>query len=62
MNVKTIIKEYLSARGYDGLVSDDCECGCLAEDLAPCGDIDESCKPAYNHGTKEDFLMKEEKP
>jgi hypothetical protein len=38
-------KEWLMARGYDGLYTKDC--GCLIADLAPCGEGTDSCCPGY---------------
>ena len=58
MNVGTIVREWLIDRGYDGLVSDRCECGCSVDDLMPCGfDCIESCLPAYRylHDGKEHY-------
>ena len=50
MNVGTIVREWLIRNGYDGLVSDRCECGCSIDDLMPCGfDCIESCLPAYRY-------------
>lgn len=41
------ISSYLKDHGYDGLYSD--ECGCLADDLAPCGNMSMSyCFAGYN--------------
>ena len=56
MNVKLIVEDYLTAHGYDGLYSEDGECGCLKDDLFACGEgwlCD--CEPGYktdrgNHG------------
>lgn len=44
-DVRGIIIEFLAANGYDGLAGE--ECGCSAEDLAPCGDIPRGCEPAW---------------
>lgn len=70
MNVKEIIREYLKANGYDGLVTDAgtpenrrCACSrrdtlCFCEDHAK-DQQDESvfpkCKPAYWNQTKRCF-------
>jgi hypothetical protein len=45
MTVKEIIKQYLKANGYDGLVSDDGDCGCELEDVWPCceGPVEMDC-------------------
>jgi len=47
MDVKEIIKEYLSKNGYDGLVNAEGECGCLSDDLAPCDNMESECLPGY---------------
>lgn len=46
-NVIQIVRSYLEENGYDGLIDDYGECGCLTDDLAPCGILGMSCKPAY---------------
>ena len=44
MTVLEIVKEYLETHNYDGLVDGfDGECGCLKEDLAPCGEMGQGC-------------------
>lgn len=50
MNFRTIVSEWLTGHGYEGLVNGDGECGCPIDDLMPCensiaglGD----CEPAY---------------
>lgn len=45
MNCKEIIKKYLDDNGYDGLCHD--ECGCLKDDLYPCGECFDVCKPGH---------------
>lgn len=47
MNVKEIVSSWLKAHGYDGLCNTDIECGCLADDLAPCGEIHEGCQAGH---------------
>ena len=49
MDLIAIAKEWLARNGYDGLYSEVGECGCLIDDLAPCGEpanlVD--CTPGY---------------
>ena len=49
MTVKEIVKAYLDANGFDGLFSDDGDCACQKDDLAPCGGCDNimDCGPGY---------------
>ena len=47
MTVQDILKKGLKDNGYDGLVSDDAECGCEIADLVPCGECCCGCCPAY---------------
>jgi len=43
--IKNIVREWLTARGYDGLCAG--ECGCGIDDLIPCGQmIAGYCQPA----------------
>lgn len=42
--VKEILQKWLKDNGYDGLAAADCGCG--LDDLFPCGDCFEHCKPA----------------
>ena len=46
MNIYDIIREYLKKNGYDGLVSEDYECGCALDDFCPCEMIG-NCLAAY---------------
>jgi hypothetical protein len=39
---------WIKKHGYDGLYAD--ECGCLADDLCPCGDGPIECRLGYNYG------------
>lgn len=41
--VADIVSAYLQAFDFDGLYND--ECGCLLDDLAPCGEICDTCSP-----------------
>ncbi len=41
----------LKADGYDGVYGD--ECGCLIEDLAPCGDDPWECQPGHKRDCTE---------
>lgn len=45
MTVKEIVFIYLRDHGYDGLCND--LCGCGLDDLMPCCDPMNECKPAY---------------
>lgn len=44
LTVQEIVVDWLKSHGYDGLYSDSGECACLAEDLAPCGEIGNLCR------------------
>ena len=47
MTVKEIVKEYLLAKGFEGLYAD--ECSCEVSDLMPCFCCEGSdgCEPGY---------------
>ena len=47
MNVKEIVKQYLTEHGYDGLAGINCEWlfGCTIEDLMDCGCVNPDCTP-----------------
>lgn len=47
MKVIEIVAAHLRANGFDGLVQQDAQCGCLLDDLAPCCDQIDSCEPGY---------------
>lgn len=47
MKLIEIVKAHLVAQGFDGLVQADADCGCLLDDLVPCGEDCSSCEPAY---------------
>lgn len=42
-----IVRAHLEANGFDGLVAVGAECGCLCDDLAPCGIDFGQCEPGY---------------
>lgn len=44
MNVKQMVIAQLEAIGADGLCSDGC--GCVIDDLAPCGELPDYCVAA----------------
>jgi hypothetical protein len=44
MTVTEILKDWLKSHGYDGLCHEDGECGCLIDDLGPCGEVGGTCK------------------
>ena len=46
MTVIEIIQGYLREYGFDGLAGD--ECGCLLDDIAPCGEMNvNDCEAGY---------------
>lgn len=47
MRVIEIVKAHLIARGFDGLIAPHADCGCLCDDLAPCGSDFGQCEPGY---------------
>lgn len=58
-----VVGRWLEDHGYDGLCSEDDECGCVLGDLAPCGYFCE-CHPAYDHrkDTPGMWLMRRDRP
>ena len=42
-----IVRAHLEANGFDGLVAVAADCGCLCDDLAPCGSDFGQCEPGY---------------
>lgn len=59
MTIEEIIKTWLKANGYDGLVND--ECGCSLDEFCPCGERLLACKPAYLHDDELMYVTPEEK-
>lgn len=48
MTVHKIVEKYLKENEYDGLYSEDFDCGCPIHDLFPCEtDLKTLCKPGY---------------
>jgi len=47
INVKKIVRDYLIANNYDGLVDSDGGCGCWLDDLFPCDLPCQTCRPGY---------------
>lgn len=47
LNVIEIVRNYLTAHGYNGLYCTIEPCGCSRDDLAPCGQLTRHCRPAY---------------
>jgi hypothetical protein len=42
-----MIEEYLLEHGFDGLFNGDGECGCVLDDLVPCGELNAECEAGY---------------
>ena len=47
MTILELVEKYLRDGGYDGLVSEDRECGCALDDLGPCESWIGACEPAH---------------
>jgi len=47
VTVMDIVDQYLRANGFDGLFSDNGKCGCVVDDLAPCGELQQDCRAGY---------------
>jgi hypothetical protein len=63
MTVKEIVRRYLIDNSFDGLYADG-ECGCVNDDLLPCGGDCTDCKPGYVHMSNDedyDFYIKPER-
>jgi hypothetical protein len=59
MNVTAIVQQFLVDAGYQGLVDESGDCGCVVSDFCPCGEIQGTCKAAYNHGDKDKICMRD---
>lgn len=56
MTVKGIVQKYLKENGYDGLCNYEPMCGCVINDLMPCGEDCSSCTPGHKEKpTSENF-------
>ena len=68
MRAIQILEVHLRANGFDGLVMPDAECGCLVDDLCPCGGDFANCEAGYKHPGPtaefpfDDWVMKTTKP
>jgi len=61
-SVQEMAEKYLKENGYDGLYCEDC--GCLVDDLAPCGEMMADCTAGYKHPAPKgegDYWIKPEK-
>ena len=47
MNIQEIVREWLQAHGYDGLVDEYYECACDIADLMPCGNPMPRCTAGH---------------
>lgn len=47
MDILDLIIRELENTDYDGLYNEDGECGCILGDLAPCGEMPNSCIFGY---------------
>lgn len=47
IDVMSMVESYLKEHGYDGLLQEDGECACLLGDLAPCGEMQASCRAGH---------------
>lgn len=45
LSVKEIVEKFIRENNFDGVYSD--VCGCLVDDLAPCGEMQETCRAGY---------------
>jgi hypothetical protein len=49
------VKRRLEYGGYDGLCND--RCGCSIDDLAPCDDMQNDCRPGYIHHHSDGYAI-----
>lgn len=56
-DVGYMIQQFLRENGYDGLCNEE-GCGCLINDLAPCGHLNQSCQAGF----KREFDPQEDPP
>lgn len=49
LTVGDLIADCITKYGYDGLYSEDGECACEVDDLAPCGWLNSNCKMGYRY-------------
>ena len=47
IDVTKMVRLHLTANGFEGLVSEDSECGCTLDDLAPCGEMKADCAAGH---------------
>lgn len=45
-DVVGMVADWLKRHKYDGLYNPEC-CACLIDDLAPCGEMQNECRPGY---------------
>jgi hypothetical protein len=65
MNAAAIVRQWLEENGYDGLYSPAGECGCPAEELAPCCEAWDDCEPGYRRDCgpgKYDWVIQATRP
>jgi hypothetical protein len=47
MNLRDYVSQKLREDDYGGLFNADEDCGCILDDLMPCGEPGENCEPGY---------------
>jgi len=55
MEVKDIVADWLKRHGYDGLTDGGGQCGCLVDDLMPCGEMGRHCVAGYKGPPSEEW-------